>query len=45
MKIRLLVGLAAVVGGLAVLTRRRQQRTRDGAARWAAATDPVASHR
>ena len=41
MNLRLLVGLAAVAGGLAVLSRRRQQQTRHDAALWAEATDPV----
>jgi hypothetical protein len=45
MKLRLLVALAAVAGGLAVLSRRRQERSRADAARWAEATDPVAPTR
>lgn len=44
MKLRLLVGLAAVAGGLAVLSRRRQQQTRSDKAPWAEATDPVHPH-
>ncbi|MCW2802164.1 MAG: hypothetical protein JWN06_381 [Propionibacteriaceae bacterium] len=42
MKLKIILALGAIAGGVALAARRRNQKTLADAALWAEATDPVA---